>query len=92
MRQNKTIGSILLDVELVTQNDIDQALELQKQTGKRLGEVLVQLGRGKSAQEAADSLSINVNTIYTYRRRILEKMGLHSTGELIQYVVQHEIS
>lgn len=44
MRQSKTIGSILLDVELVTPQDIDQALELQKQTGKRLGEVLVQLG------------------------------------------------
>ena len=44
MRQSKTIGSILLDVELVTLQDIDQALELQKQTGKRLGEVLVQLG------------------------------------------------
>jgi len=43
MRQNKTIGSILLDVELVTQKEIEQALELQKQTGKRLGEVLVQL-------------------------------------------------
>ncbi len=40
----KTIGSILLDVELVTQEDIDRALELQKQTGQRLGEVLVSLG------------------------------------------------
>lgn len=42
--KQKTIGSILLDVELVTQEDIDQALELQKQTGQRLGEVLVSLG------------------------------------------------
>lgn len=40
----KTIGSILLDVELVTPEDIDQALDLQKQTGQRLGEVLVHLG------------------------------------------------
>ena len=40
----KTIGSILLDVELVTQEDIERALELQKQTGQRLGEVLVNLG------------------------------------------------
>ena len=40
----KTIGSILLDVELVTQEDIDEALTLQKQTGQRLGEVLVNLG------------------------------------------------
>ncbi len=44
MRQTKTIGSILLDVELVTQKDIEQALELQRQVGKRLGEVLVSLG------------------------------------------------
>ncbi len=43
MRQTKTIGSILLDVELVTPQDIEQALKLQKQTGKRLGEVLVSL-------------------------------------------------
>ncbi len=40
----KTIGSILLDVELVTPEDIEEALNLQKQTGQRLGEVLVSLG------------------------------------------------
>lgn len=39
----KTIGSILLDVELVTQDDIEQALGIQKQTGQRLGEILVGL-------------------------------------------------
>jgi len=44
MKQSRTIGSILLDVELVGQKDIEHALELQKQSGKRLGEVLVQLG------------------------------------------------
>lgn len=44
MRQAKSIGSILVDVELVTQDDIEKALELQKQTGKRLGEVLVMMG------------------------------------------------
>lgn len=42
--KQRTIGSILLDVELVTQEDIEEALEIQKQTGQRLGEVLVSLG------------------------------------------------
>jgi type IV pilus assembly protein PilB len=37
----KTIGSILLDVDLVTPEEIQRALELQKHTGQRLGEVLV---------------------------------------------------
>ena len=44
MRQTKTIGSILMDVELVTEEDIEQALKLQKTSGKRLGEVLINLG------------------------------------------------
>lgn len=44
MRQAKSIGSILVDVELVTQDDIEKALELQKFSGKRLGEVLVNMG------------------------------------------------
>ncbi len=43
-RDTKTIGSILLDVELVNQENIERALDIQKQTGKRLGEVLVSLG------------------------------------------------
>ena len=34
----------MLDVELVTPEDIEEALNLQKQTGQRLGEVLVSLG------------------------------------------------
>ena len=44
MRQAKSIGSILVDVELVTQDDIEKALGLQKLSGKRLGEVLVNMG------------------------------------------------
>lgn len=55
-------------------------------------EVLVQLGQGKSTQEVADFLSININTVYTYRRRIMEKMGFNSTTDLLQYVVQRNLS
>jgi type IV pilus assembly protein PilB len=38
---NKRIGDILIEKELITQEALDQALAIQKQTGKRLGQVLV---------------------------------------------------
>lgn len=43
-KEIRTIGSILMDVELITPKDIELALEQQKQTGKRFGEVLINLG------------------------------------------------
>lgn len=38
---NKRIGDILIEKELITQETLEQALAIQKQTGKRLGQVLV---------------------------------------------------
>ena len=38
---NKRIGDILIEKDLITQEVLEQALAIQKQTGKRLGQVLV---------------------------------------------------
>ncbi len=38
---------------------------------------------GKTSQEIADILFISKNTVDTHRRRILEKLGVKSTAELI---------
>jgi type IV pilus assembly protein PilB len=38
---NKRVGDILIEKGLVTQEILEQALNIQKQTGKRLGQVLV---------------------------------------------------
>lgn len=38
------IGQVLLDLGLISQGDLDQALELQQRTGRRVGEALADLG------------------------------------------------
>ncbi|HSV93542.1 MAG TPA: response regulator transcription factor, partial [Desulfobacterales bacterium] len=55
-------------------------------------QVLVLLGRGRAVGEIAKELSLSVKTVSTYRARVLEKMGMGSTAQLIRYAVQNGLS
>lgn len=46
------------------------------------------LGMGKSVTQAAEDMALSVQTISTYRARILQKMGMSSNAELVEYVFQ----
>ncbi len=52
--------------------------------------VLCMIGAGKSVSQIAQELLISVKTVSTYRTRILEKMGLHTTSELIRYAIENK--
>lgn len=54
-------------------------------------QVLLELVRGKSVTAIAQELSLSVKTVSTYRTRILEKFGAHSTAELVRYAVEHKL-
>lgn len=54
-------------------------------------EVMKFIAAGKSISEMAESLSLSVNTISTYRARILEKMHMHTNTELIKYAIEHKL-
>ena len=50
------------------------------------------LGSGKSLQDCAHEMDVSVSTVSTYRARVLEKLNLANTAELIRYAVENEIS
>jgi DNA-binding NarL/FixJ family response regulator len=50
------------------------------------------LGAGKTVTEIGRELNLSPKTISTYRARILEKTGLHSTAEIIHYAVRHGLA
>ena len=52
-------------------------------------EVLRSLGTGLSVKEAADELHLSPKTVSTYRARLLEKMGLSGTADIVRYVAAH---
>ena len=44
---------------------------------------------GKKSSEIAEQLSISVNTVNTYRMRVLQKMNMQSDVELSRYALEH---
>ncbi len=55
-------------------------------------QVLCLLGSGKSVGQIADELARSVKTISTYRARILAKMEMRSTAQLVHYVLQQHLA
>ena len=49
------------------------------------------LGSGKSLQDSAKQMEITTSTASTYRSRIMEKLNLSSTAELIRYAIENEV-
>ena len=54
-------------------------------------EVTKLIASGKTVTEIAAMLSLSDKTISTYRARILEKMNLKTTAEIIRYAIQNEL-
>jgi two-component system invasion response regulator UvrY len=64
------------------------ALGLQhERLSDREYQVLRMLGVGKTVSEIAAELALSVKTVSTYRTRVLEKMDLRTTAELMHYVI-----
>ena len=55
-------------------------------------EVLEHLGSGKTVTDIADSLALSVKTVSTYRSRLLEKLRLKTTADLIRYAFEHRLT
>lgn len=54
-------------------------------------QVLRLIGAGKKVSEIAESLSLSVKTVSTYRAHILEKMNLKNNAELTYYVIENQL-
>lgn len=52
-------------------------------------EVLCMIGAGKSVKQIATELRLSPKTVSTHRARLLRKMRLKTSADLIRYAVQH---
>jgi two-component system invasion response regulator UvrY len=52
-------------------------------------EVMSRIGSGKTVTEIAEELSLSAKTISTYRTRVLEKLGVKNSAEIVQYAVRN---
>jgi len=54
-------------------------------------EVLRLLVEGRGPTEIGEQLHLSVKTVSTHKARILEKLGLSSTAELVRYALEHKL-
>lgn len=54
-------------------------------------EVLRMIASGKTVGQIAEELHLSVTTVSTYRARILEKMDLNTTAELMHYALRNHL-
>src|SRR5262249_9158670 len=47
------------------------------------------LGLGKTVKEAARELALSMQTVSTYRSRILQKMAMRTNADLVEYVFRN---
>ena len=68
-------------------NDIEEPLH--ERLSKREKEVLIMIASGKSIKDIAEEIYLSVKTVSTYRKRILEKLNLKTTADLIRYAIEN---
>ena len=69
----------------------DSASLPHEQLSDREYQVLRMIGQGRTVSEIANDLSLSVKTVSTYRARILEKMDMRTSAELMRYVIAHQL-
>ena len=66
---------------------LDKALH--EQLSEREFQVFLRLAKGETISHMADSMSLSVKTVSTYRTRVMEKMKLASNSDLTYYALKN---
>jgi len=77
--------------ELLYGTSLEEEESVRELLSERELQVLSLLASGKSASEISQTLGISPKTVSTYRSRMLEKLSLENTAQLIQFALQNNI-
>ena len=81
-----TVAHLLLNN--VTNKDSDNLLD---RLSDREIQVLQELASGKTISNIAAEIGLSVNTISTYRSRILEKLSLKNNSAIIRFAIENDL-
>ena len=65
---------------------------LESPLSGREREVLQLLAEGKSTKEIAHDLHVSIKTIESHRKKVMDKLGLHSIAELTKYAIREGLT
>jgi two-component system invasion response regulator UvrY len=88
VRRGQRYASPEMVGRLVAALDVEKDDSPQKNLSDREFEILRLIARGDGVSGIAEKLSLSVSTVGTYRARLLRKLGLRQTAELVAYAVR----
>jgi len=85
-------GGVYLSSEILVSPDEDQKIPALVDIdisflSKRESDVIRLIGEGLSTKEIAFELVLSIKTVETYRRRIMEKLGIYSIAGLTKFAI-----
>lgn len=80
-----------LTSELITSVSKGAPVSKHHKLSSRELEVLALIGSGKTISTIAEKLLLNVNTVSTYKSRIMQKLEVDNMLELIRYALHHNL-
>lgn len=83
--------------EVMVQDYLQHRLNAQVKSpleslSNREREVLQLVVEGKSNPEIAESLSLSVKSVETYRSRLMQKLGIYDVPNLVKFAIQHGLT
>ncbi len=75
--------------KLLTEMVSDARRPLHEALSDREMQILRMIALGKTMRAIASELSLSIKTVYTYRARVLDKMGMQNNMELTHYATKH---
>jgi two-component system, NarL family, invasion response regulator UvrY len=88
------VHKVLSGRKYITASMAERLADMRSETGEKPAfeflsdremQVLQLIASGKTVSEIAEEITLSVNTISTYRSRILEKLNLNNNAELMRY-------
>jgi two-component system, NarL family, invasion response regulator UvrY len=72
---------------------VDESIEHPKheELSNREYDILLELANGKNIKDIATELKISVNTVHSYRKRVMAKLHAKTNLDLVLYAYQHGI-
>ena len=77
--------------QLIEELESPSSQMLHESLSSREFEVMIMIANGKSVGEIAVDLALSVNTITSYRSRIMNKMNMTTNAELIRYSIENKL-
>lgn len=77
--------------DTIANRDTSSAHNLPAVLSDREIEVLQWIAQGRRLTEIAEHLNLSIKTVSTYRARLLTKLGMRTTAELIRYALDQQL-